>query len=155
SYALFTSCSLCRAWTASEYGNRAGSRDGSHGRGHRLYAGDSEHGRGNGSSNYGNGSVWPLQDNGLAKSEHRLPGADDRCVRHRVLGNMELRRRSVDGAKGHGPRADARRSRCAVRGADVKPKHDAQYWAKATAGFDFSDADRVSPYKFNRVLWKA
>ena len=27
-------------------------------------------------------------------------------------------------------------------------------WAKATAGFDFSDADRVPPDKFNRVLWK-
>jgi hypothetical protein len=41
-----------------------------------------------------------------------------------------------------------------ARGADVKPKHDAAYWAKATAGFDFSDADRVPPDKFNRVLWK-
>jgi WD40 repeat protein len=39
-------------------------------------------------------------------------------------------------------------------GPDVKPKHDADYWAKATAGFDFSDADRVPPAKFNRVLWK-
>jgi hypothetical protein len=36
----------------------------------------------------------------------------------------------------------------------VKPKHDAAYWDKATAGFDFSDADRVPPDKFNRVLWK-
>jgi YVTN family beta-propeller protein len=35
----------------------------------------------------------------------------------------------------------------------VKPKHDAQYWAKLTAGFDFSDADRVPPAKFNRILW--
>jgi YVTN family beta-propeller protein len=41
-----------------------------------------------------------------------------------------------------------------VRGANIKPKHDAAYWAKATAGFDFSDADRVPPDKFNRVLWK-
>src|SRR5262249_2358550 len=41
-----------------------------------------------------------------------------------------------------------------ARGADVKPKHSAAYWAKATAGFDFSDADRVPPGKFNRVLWK-
>ena len=39
-------------------------------------------------------------------------------------------------------------------GPDIKPKHDAEYWAKATAGFDFSDADRVPPGKFNRVLWK-
>jgi len=36
----------------------------------------------------------------------------------------------------------------------VKPKHDARYWAKHTAGFDFSDADRVSPGKFNRVIWR-
>jgi len=41
-----------------------------------------------------------------------------------------------------------------ARGADVKPKHNAAYWAKATAGFDFSDADRVPPQKFNKVLWK-
>jgi hypothetical protein len=36
----------------------------------------------------------------------------------------------------------------------VKPKHSADYWAKLTRGFDFSDADRVPPAKFNRVLWK-
>ena len=41
-----------------------------------------------------------------------------------------------------------------ARGGDVKPKHSAEYWAKATAGFDFSDADRVPPDKFNRVVWK-
>ncbi len=41
-----------------------------------------------------------------------------------------------------------------ARGVDVKPRHDAAYWEKATAGFDFSDADRVPPEKFNRVLWK-
>jgi hypothetical protein len=40
-----------------------------------------------------------------------------------------------------------------ARGARVKPKHGAQYWAELTAGFDFSDADRVPPAKFNRVLW--
>jgi hypothetical protein len=39
-------------------------------------------------------------------------------------------------------------------GKDIKPKHDAKYWAKVTADFDFSDADRVPPDKFNRVLWK-
>ena len=39
-------------------------------------------------------------------------------------------------------------------GLHVKPKHSAAYWAKATAGFDFSDADRVPPAKFNKVLWK-
>jgi DNA-binding beta-propeller fold protein YncE len=36
----------------------------------------------------------------------------------------------------------------------VKPRHSAKYWAKVTAGFDFSDADRVPPGRFNRVLWK-
>jgi YVTN family beta-propeller protein len=36
----------------------------------------------------------------------------------------------------------------------VKPKHDATYWAKATAGMDFSDADQVPRDKFNRVVWK-
>jgi YVTN family beta-propeller protein len=36
----------------------------------------------------------------------------------------------------------------------VKPKHDAKYWARATAGFDFSEADHVPPGRFNRVLWK-
>jgi DNA-binding beta-propeller fold protein YncE len=41
-----------------------------------------------------------------------------------------------------------------AKGPRIKPKHDAQYWAKLTAGFDFSDADRVPPGKFNRVLWK-
>jgi YVTN family beta-propeller protein len=40
-----------------------------------------------------------------------------------------------------------------AKGADVKPKHGARYWAKVTAGFDFSDADRVPPARFNKVLW--
>src|SRR2546425_6917763 len=38
-------------------------------------------------------------------------------------------------------------------GPDIEPKHNAEYWAKATAGFDFSDADRVPPDKFNRDVW--
>jgi hypothetical protein len=41
-----------------------------------------------------------------------------------------------------------------AKGKAIKPKHDAKYWAKLTARFDFSDADRVPPAKFNRVLWK-
>jgi YVTN family beta-propeller protein len=41
-----------------------------------------------------------------------------------------------------------------TRGPDIKPKHDAAYWAKATSGFDFSQADRVPPEKFHRVVWK-
>ena len=39
-------------------------------------------------------------------------------------------------------------------GPDVKPKHDAAYWAKATVGFDFTDADQVPPAQYNKVLWK-
>jgi YVTN family beta-propeller protein len=40
-----------------------------------------------------------------------------------------------------------------AKGPRVKPKHDARYWAKVTAGFDFSDADHVPPARFNKVLW--
>ena len=39
-------------------------------------------------------------------------------------------------------------------GPDVRPKHDAAYWARVTRGFDFSDADRVPPLRFNQVLWR-
>ncbi len=38
-------------------------------------------------------------------------------------------------------------------GPNIKPRHNAAYWAKVTSGFDFSDADRVPPARFNRVLW--
>jgi YVTN family beta-propeller protein len=38
-------------------------------------------------------------------------------------------------------------------GPAIKPTHDARYWAKVTAGFDFSDADRVPAARFNQVLW--
>jgi hypothetical protein len=41
-----------------------------------------------------------------------------------------------------------------ARGADVKPRHGARYWAKATARFDFSEADRVPTARFNRILWE-
>ncbi|MFO0583187.1 MAG: hypothetical protein U0229_13025 [Anaeromyxobacter sp.] len=40
-----------------------------------------------------------------------------------------------------------------ARGPTLVPAHDAEYWAKATEGFDFSGADQVSPGRFNRVLW--
>jgi YVTN family beta-propeller protein len=40
-----------------------------------------------------------------------------------------------------------------AQGPNVKPKHNAAYWARVTAGFDFSDADRVPPARFNKVLW--
>ena len=39
-------------------------------------------------------------------------------------------------------------------GPDIKPKHSAAYWEKATAGMDFSEADEVDPFKFNQILWK-
>ena len=32
--------------------------------------------------------------------------------------------------------------------------HNARYWARATAGLDFSEADRVPPAKFNRIVWR-
>jgi YVTN family beta-propeller protein len=32
--------------------------------------------------------------------------------------------------------------------------HDAKYWAQATQGMDFTDADRVDAAAFNRILWK-
>ena len=35
----------------------------------------------------------------------------------------------------------------------IKPKHDAAYWDRVTAGFDFSEADQVPTAQFNRVLW--
>ena len=41
-----------------------------------------------------------------------------------------------------------------ARGPVVVPKHDAAYWANATRGFDFSEADRVPPARFNEVLWR-
>ena len=40
-----------------------------------------------------------------------------------------------------------------AEGPDVKPRHNAAYWARVTAGFDFSDADQVPPARFNKVLW--
>jgi YVTN family beta-propeller protein len=41
-----------------------------------------------------------------------------------------------------------------AKGPVVFPKHDAEYWAKVTEGFDFSGADQVPPARFNEVLWK-
>jgi YVTN family beta-propeller protein len=40
-----------------------------------------------------------------------------------------------------------------VAGADRGPAHDAAYWQAATAGMDFSHADRVPRERFNHVLW--
>jgi YVTN family beta-propeller protein len=41
-----------------------------------------------------------------------------------------------------------------AEGPIVKPKHSAKYWTRVTKGFDFSDADRVPPLRYNQVLWK-
>lgn len=35
-----------------------------------------------------------------------------------------------------------------------KSTHDSVYWARVTRGLDFSDADRVDPFVYNRILWK-
>jgi hypothetical protein len=35
-----------------------------------------------------------------------------------------------------------------------KSTHNAVYWARATKGLDFSDADRIDPLLYNRILWK-
>src|SRR5262249_53536736 len=40
-----------------------------------------------------------------------------------------------------------------AKGPMVVPSHDAAYWDRVTAGFDFSVADQVPPAQFNRVLW--
>ena len=39
-------------------------------------------------------------------------------------------------------------------GPDLKPTHDAQYWAEKTRGFDFSAEDRVPAELYNKILWE-
>ena len=39
-------------------------------------------------------------------------------------------------------------------GPDIRPLHDAAWWAQKTRGFDFSAEDRVPVGLFNRVLWE-
>jgi YVTN family beta-propeller protein len=39
-------------------------------------------------------------------------------------------------------------------GSDLKPTHDAQYWARKTRGFDFSAEDRVPADLYNKILWE-
>jgi hypothetical protein len=34
----------------------------------------------------------------------------------------------------------------------IKPQHNAAYWERVTAGFDFSEADQVPPAQFNRSV---
>jgi DNA-binding beta-propeller fold protein YncE len=38
-------------------------------------------------------------------------------------------------------------------GPDVKPLHDAKWWAEKTRGFNFKDEDRLPAQKFNRLVW--
>ena len=41
-----------------------------------------------------------------------------------------------------------------AKGPDLKPTHDAQYWAEKTRGFDFSEEDRVPAELYNKILWE-
>jgi hypothetical protein len=41
-----------------------------------------------------------------------------------------------------------------AEGPRIKPRHSAAYWDRVTAGFDFSQADRVPPARFNKILWQ-
>jgi hypothetical protein len=41
-----------------------------------------------------------------------------------------------------------------AKGPDLKPSHNAQYWAKKTRGFDFSAEDRVPAQLYNKILWE-
>ena len=40
------------------------------------------------------------------------------------------------------------------KGRMLTPKHDVAYWAEASRGFDFSDADRVPADLYDEVLWE-
>jgi YVTN family beta-propeller protein len=39
-------------------------------------------------------------------------------------------------------------------GPNLKPTHNAQYWAAKTSGFDFSQEDRVPAELYNKILWE-
>jgi len=41
-----------------------------------------------------------------------------------------------------------------AKGPDLKPTHNAKYWAAKTRGFDFSGEDRVPKELYNRILWE-
>jgi hypothetical protein len=41
-----------------------------------------------------------------------------------------------------------------AKGPNLKPTHDAQYWAQKTQGFDFSGEDRVPKELYNKILWE-
>jgi YVTN family beta-propeller protein len=41
-----------------------------------------------------------------------------------------------------------------AKGPDLKPTHDAKYWAEKTRGFDFSEEDQVPAELYNKILWE-
>ena len=41
-----------------------------------------------------------------------------------------------------------------AKGPDLKPTHDADYWAAKTSAFDFSAEDRVPTELYNKILWE-
>ena len=41
-----------------------------------------------------------------------------------------------------------------AKGSDLKPTHNAKYWAAKTRGFDFSGEDRVPADLYNKILWE-
>jgi DNA-binding beta-propeller fold protein YncE len=41
-----------------------------------------------------------------------------------------------------------------AEGPDLKPTHNAKYWAAKTRGFDFSSEDRVPRAFYNKILWE-
>jgi hypothetical protein len=41
-----------------------------------------------------------------------------------------------------------------AEGPDLKPTHNAKYWAAKTRGFDFSLEDRVPADLYNKILWE-
>ena len=87
--------------------------------------------------------------------EHRPATADGRCVRHPFLrkwtyaaeASTVLATTTIASAEGAGGAKFA-------AGPIVRPRHDAAYWGRVTAGFDFDEADEVPAARFNRVLWK-
>lgn len=42
----------------------------------------------------------------------------------------------------------------ALKACNTPPSHSSGYWANATAGQDFSRADRIDPVTFNQALWQ-
>jgi hypothetical protein len=41
-----------------------------------------------------------------------------------------------------------------AKGSNLKPTHNAKYWAAKTRGFDFSGEDHVPADLYNKILWE-